>query len=69
MEKLQGNNEAMLMKHSKNNPEKMGTTLWINRRDPMESQDGGGVEQFAHGAGMIVEPSSGDGALPGATGV
>lgn len=40
------------------NPEKMGTSMWINREYPMCDQDRDCVQQFAHLVGIVLENSS-----------
>jgi hypothetical protein len=42
----------------KNYPEKMGTSMWINRRYPICDQDGDCVEPFAHLVGIVLKNSS-----------
>ena len=38
----------------KSNPEKMGTSMWINREDPGESQGRECVQQIAHLVGIVL---------------
>lgn len=38
----------------KSNPEKMGTSMWINREDPIEKQGRECVQQIAYLVGIVV---------------
>jgi hypothetical protein len=59
MEELQAKSEEIVVGNAKkNNPEKMGTTMWINRSVPMSGQDGDCVEQFAYLVGIVSKNAS-----------
>lgn len=42
----------------KSNPEKMGTSMWINREDPGESQGRECVQQIAYLVGIVVNDAT-----------
>jgi len=59
MEELQAKSEEIEVRNAKkNNPEKMGTSMWINPRYRMSDQDGDGVEQFAYLVGIVSKNAS-----------